>query len=346
MNRIIKWLIFFFIALLAIFIILARPYYAFVTDTLKISPFKALFSRDGLITYDNQVNILFLGIAGGNHDGPNLSDTIIVVNYNFKTNKLATISIPRDIWSPALRDKINSAYAYGEEAKKDGGGFTLARAEVSRIVGLPIPYAAVIDFDKFKGLIDFLGGIEVNVERSFTDKKFPIEGKENDDCGGTDLEYLCRYETVSFKKGLTKMDGETALKFVRSRNAEGPEGTDFGREARQQKVIDAVKNTMIDMAKKRNLESYNRLYELLNSLIKRDVSNQQLAIIAKNIILRKNFELNKLTLEETLFENPPISDTYDYRWVLIPGGGNYDKIHSLIKCRLENEGENNHRSCD
>jgi LCP family protein required for cell wall assembly len=344
MNKVIKWIVFFFIGLLIIFIALARPYYAFVTKTLKISPLKALISRDGLITYDDQVNILFLGIAGGNHDGPNLSDTIIVANYNFKTNKLVTISIPRDIWSAALRDKINSAYAYGE-AKKDGGGFTLARAEVSRIVGLPIPYAAVIDFDKFKGIIDFLGGIEVKVERSFTDKKFPIEGRENDDCNG-DPEYKCRYETISFRKGVTKMNGETALKFVRSRNAEGPEGTDFGREARQQKIINAVKNAMIEKAKKPDLESYNKLYELLNNLIKRNVSNQQLAIMAKSIVLKKNFDLSEITLEEKLFENPEISERYDYKWVLVPASGSYDKIHSLIKCRLENKGEDNHKGCD
>ncbi len=345
MNKFVKWLVFFFIALLALFIILARPYYAFVTDTLKISPFKALFSRNGLITYDNQVNILFLGIAGANHDGPNLSDTIIVANYNFKTNKATTISIPRDIWSPTLRDKINSAYAYGE-AKKEGGGFTLARAEVSRIVGLPIQYAAVSDFDKFKGLIDFLGGVDVSVERSFTDKKFPIAGRENDDCGGDDPEYLCRYETISFNKGVAKMDGETALKFVRSRNAEGPEGTDFARESRQQKVINAVVEMMVARVKKLDLASYNKIYELLNSLIKRDISNQQLAIIAKNAVLKRGFNLNKLTLEEKLFENPPISDKYDYRWVLVPDGDNYDKIHSLIKCRLEDEGEDDHRSCN
>ena len=274
-----------------------------------------------------------------------MSDTIIVANYNFKTNKATTISIPRDIWSPTLRDKINSAYAYGE-AKKEGGGFTLARAEVSRIVGLPIQYAAVSDFDKFKGLIDFLGGVDVSVERSFTDKKFPIAGRENDDCGGDDPEYLCRYETISFNKGVAKMDGETALKFVRSRNAEGPEGTDFARESRQQKVINAVVEMMVARVKKLDLASYNKIYELLNSLIKRDISNQQLAIIAKNAVLKRGFNLNKLTLEEKLFENPPISDKYDYRWVLVPDGDNYDKIHSLIKCRLEDEGEDDHRSCN
>ena len=142
------------------------------------------------------------------------------------------------------------------------------------------------------------------------------------------------------------MDGETALKFVRSRNAEGPEGTDFARESRQQKVINAVVEMMVARVKKLDLASYNKIYELLNSLIKRDISNQQLAIIAKNAVLKRGFNLNKLTLEEKLFENPPISDKYDYRWVLVPDGDNYDKIHSLIKCRLEDEGEDDHRSCN
>lgn len=322
--------VFFFIGLLFVLILLARPYFAFVTDTLKISPLKALFSKDGLKIYDNQVNILFLGIAGGDHDGPNLSDSIIVANYNMETNKITTISIPRDVWSPTLRDKINSAYAYGEARKSGEGGFVLSRTEVSSIVGLPIQYAAVIDFDKFQELIDFLGGIEVKVERSFVDKKFPIKGKENDECDG-DAEYKCRYETISFTKGQTLMDGETALKFVRSRNAEGEEGTDFGREARQQKIIEAVKNSLIAKMKKPDIESYRKLYELMNDLIDRDISNQQLAIIMKNALLKRNPKLDEITLPEALFTNPDISEDYDYKWVLVPKTGSFESIHKYIR---------------
>ena len=59
-----------------------------------------------------------------------------------------------DIWSDTLQDKINTAYAYGE-AKKTGGGLTLAKAELSNIIGQPVQYAAVIDFSKFETLIDF-----------------------------------------------------------------------------------------------------------------------------------------------------------------------------------------------
>ena len=144
------------------FVIFFRPYYLFVTQTLKVSPIKTLLSLDGLKIYNNHVNILFLGIAGEDRDGPNLSDSIVVVSYDLKINHLTTISIPRDVWSEALHDKINSAYAYGE-AKKKGAGFILAKAEVESIIGQPIHYGAAINFDQFEELIDFIGGVEVSV---------------------------------------------------------------------------------------------------------------------------------------------------------------------------------------
>ncbi|MBI5127622.1 LCP family protein [Candidatus Roizmanbacteria bacterium] len=323
--------------ILIILWLIIRPYLVFIDKTLKVSIIKALFSKDSLKTYDDQVNILMLGIAGGKHDGPNLSDSNVVVNYNFKTNKLTTISIPRDLWSSTLNDKINSAYAYGEAKKPNGGGFVLSRAEIEEIVGLPIQYAAVIDFGQFKELVDFLGGVEVEVENSFVDKKFPIVGRENDDCNG-DKEFSCRYETISFKKGKIQMDGETTLKFVRSRNAEGKEGTDFAREQRQQKVIEAVKNKLIALAKKPNLKTYQQIYAIIDKLIKRNLTNQQAAIIAKNIFLKGNFKQQKIILSEDFFTNPPIdSSQYDGLWVLVPTDKTYSLIHQYINCNLKSE---------
>ena len=149
------------VCFLILLFLIVRPYWSFINNTLHVSILKTLFSKDSLKTYDNQVNILLLGIAGGQHEGPNLSDSNIVANYNFKTNKLTTVSIPRDLWSPTLNDKINSAYAYGEAKKPGKGGFILAKAEIEAVIGLPIQYAAVVDFQQFKELIDFLGGIEI-----------------------------------------------------------------------------------------------------------------------------------------------------------------------------------------
>jgi len=331
MKKSYKWIIF-FVCFFIIFLLI-RPIYVFSINTLKINPIKLIVSSNTIEKYNDQVNILLLGIAGGNHDGPNLSDSIMVANYNFKTNKLTTISLPRDIWSDTLNDKINSAYAYGEAKEPGVGGFILAKAEISAIIGQPIQYAAVMDFDKFKELIDYLGGIEVDVEKSFVDNKFPIAGRENDECGG-DPKYSCRYETISFQKGLIKMSGDTALKFVRSRYSEGSEGTDFSREERLQKIFIAVKNKIINIIKTLNINKYQELYSLLDRLIRRDLTNQQSGVIVKNVLLRKKISLEKIVLNDNLFINPPISDEYDQMWVLIPKDS-LSSIHKYVRCQLD-----------
>ncbi len=321
-----------FIVFVAGIIIYVWPYYAFLAQTLHISLIRTIFSTGSLKTYDNQVNILILGIAGGNRpgDNPNLSDSIVVANYNFKTNRLTTISVPRDIWSETLRDKINSAYAYG--------GFTLAKAEIAAVAGVPIQYAAVIDFDKFKELIDFFGGIDVNVANSFTDKLYPIAGRENDTCGG-DTEFDCRYETISFTKGITHMNGETALKFVRSRHAEGDEGSDFAREIRQQQVIASVKNKIVDIVKRRRIDQLNALYGLMDKIVRRDITNQQGAIILKNIFLKGKFQQNTVVLTEDFFVVPDYTAQYNGMWVLIPKDNNFAAVQNYINCNLKAEAD-------
>lgn len=328
--------------ILIFLILLIRPYYSFVTKTLHVSPIKTLLSFDGIKKYNDRVNLLFLGIAGADHEGPNLSDSIIVLSYNLKNNSLITISVPRDIWSEALQDKINSAYAYGE-AKKKGGGFILAKAEVETIIGQPIHYAMATNFDQFEELIDFIGGIEVNVEKSFVDNEFPITGKENDQCGGDDPEFKCRYKTISFDKGVKTMDGQTALNFVRSRHAEGSEGTDFAREKRQQKVLDSIKNELIIFFKKSNLSKIEKLYELSDRLVKRDIDNQQVAIIFRKALLNKKFSQDKILLSENLYTNPETNlSRYDGLWVLVPKNDDINIVHEYINCRfnLKNNCEN------
>ncbi|MBI2641314.1 LCP family protein [Candidatus Roizmanbacteria bacterium] len=322
------------ILLTLILLIAIKPYYLFLTKTLHISIIKTLLSRDSLKTYNNQVNILLLGIPGSTHEGPDLSDSIIVAGYNLKTNQITTISLPRDIWSDTLRDKINTAYSYGN-AKKSDGGLKLAKAEISSIVGLPIHYAAVLDFDQFKELIDYLGGVEVEVDRSFTDEKFPIPGREDDKCDG-DPEFKCRYETVSFKKGHTFMNGETALKFVRSRHGDNAEGSDFARTKRQQKVLVALKNKLLEFVKGKGAKELEKLYGLFEKLIHRDITNQQLAIIVKNVVLKGKLKQKEIVLSENFFYVPNYLD-YDGKYVLIPNDGTYREVHNFIACNLENK---------
>jgi len=336
-----------------VLVLLIRPYYLFLTQKVKISPFKALFSFDSLKIFDNQINFLILGIAGGTHDGSNLSDLIIVVNYNLKTNQSTTMAVPRDIWSETLKDKINSAYAYGE-AKEKGGGLKLAKAEIAAIFGKPIQYAALIDFEKFQNLIDFFGGIDVKVTNTFDDYAFPIpeEKIKNPSCDHTDAQikeftnsnptekqiwdyFPCRYEHIHFDAGIVHMDGATALKFVRSRHAEGNEGSDFARGQRQQQVIVALKNRILQEVKSFNLKKIQALYEELDLLVVRDITNQQLSILGKNIVFKSNLKQKEIVLEEDFFTVPRY-DLYDGKYVLIPETGNFNQIHQYIECNLKN----------
>lgn len=347
--------------ILALFLIIIRPYYLFLTQTAKISPLKALLSIGGPKTVNDRVNFVFLGVADASHDGPNLSDSITFLSYDFKTNRLTSIALPRDVWSADLKDKINAAYADGyatrgsenqPEAVKVKNGLAIAKAEIANVVGQPIQYAAAINFDQFQNLIDFLGGVDINVEKSFDDYAFPIpdDSLTNAPCGHSSAEiqqftnsnpteqdiwkyFSCRYEHIHFGAGLLHMDGATALIYVRSRHAIGPEGSDFAREARQEKVIEGVKDKLLAVVKKPDLNAYEKLYSLGDQMVKRDISNQELAVILKNIILNKNFQQEKIVLADDFFANPTANlQMYNYLWVLIPKDNK--AVHDYVNCRL------------
>jgi len=193
---------------------------------------------------EGRVNILILGKGGVGHAGADLTDTMMIASVSLNNRSVNLISIPRDIWIAEIRAKINSAYYWGKEKSEFGGGLSFAKKNVEVLTGLPINYALVLDFSSFRGIVDALGGVKIDVVASFTDNLYPIEGREEDTCDG-DKEFKCRYETVYFEKGVNNMDGTTALKFVRSRNGDNNENTDIAREARQQKVISAIKSKIL-----------------------------------------------------------------------------------------------------
>lgn len=284
-----------------------------------------------------RTNILLLGIAGKDHEGVDLTDTMIFASIDFSKNDVLFLSIPRDIWLESLKDKINTAYHYGEE-RKTGEGFTLAKSSVEEVTGQPINYTLLLDFAGFKKLIDLVGGIDVEVETAFIDTKYPIAGRENDLCNG-DKEYKCRFETVKFDKGLQHMDGETALKFVRSRYAEGTEGTDIARGKRQQKVMIAFQKKLLSL-NNFSLSKINELTQVLKETIKTDLTFTEAAYLGRFGLGFKN-EIRSLSLD---YENPeekvagflvnPPVEKYD-RWVLIPRSGDFTEIHGFISCFIK-----------
>lgn len=269
-----------------------------------------IFSGISLNSSGGRINILLLGIAGGTHDGVNLTDTIMVASYNLKTNQVYLISIPRDLWLPALRSKANAVYQIG---LSQGNGLGLTKTVVGNILGIPIHYGLRVDFRGFVQVIDAIDGIDVLVERSFDDYQYPIQGQENDLCGyeekemdfseeeakklnidpgkrkilispegdiatdsaeeGKGVKYFsCRYEHVGFERGKMHMNGAVALTFTRSRHGTNGEGSDFRRSKRQQKVLEAVRNKILSLETLANPQKVADLLKALGKSIDTDIA--------------------------------------------------------------------------
>ena len=268
---------------------------------------------------DGRTNFFLLGINGSGAIDTDLTDTMIFVSINSRTGKLVLLSIPRDLWIKEIQAKVNTAYHYG--------GFDLAKKTALEVLGQKIDYILVLNFDGFEKAIDILGGIEVEVDRSFDDYKYPIEGKEKDLCDG-DKEFKCRYEHVHFEAGWQKMDGATALKFVRSRNAEGDEGTDFARSQRQQKLISSFRNELVSPDFYLHLTKVYQLGQVFQASVKTDIERRQygsfLFLIPK--INWKDVKSNSLI--EDLLIHP--KSHYSKQWVLVPKSNDWKEIQGFV----------------
>jgi LCP family protein required for cell wall assembly len=272
-----------------------------------------------------RTNILVMGKSGANHDGPDLTDTMILISVSLAKPEVVIVSIPRDLWIPEIRAKINAAYYWGDKVtpyfdNSKNTKIDFAKTIASEVVGQPIQYGVVIDFSAFKDIVDALGGIQVNVANSFTDNLYPITGKENDTCGG-DPTFACRYQTVTFNAGPQIMNGDTALEFVRSRHAVGIEGTDIAREARQQLVIDAIKSKITQPKVFLSPKVDIAMLGIIGKYVETDLNLPTAAILARNVLNGYN-NLKQFIIPQDLLFNPPVNAVYDQQYVFIPKAGN------------------------
>lgn len=277
--------------------------------------------QDILKNTNNRTNFLLLGMRGEG-DGALLTDSMLVVSYHYPSHKLSLISLPRDLWVSSMQAKINTGFYYGEE-KKQGGGLDLAKSAVSEVTDLPIHYGFSINFAGFKHAIDLVGGIDVYVDATFDDFKYPIAGMENA------LPETDRYEHLHFDAGLQHMDGERALKFVRTRNADGDEGTDFARNARQQKVILALKDKIIQEKIFLDQAKVSQLADIFHQYIITDIDSDIYGALAKIFLQGTGSSIKSINLE-TVLTNPKNYAPYQGQYVLIARDNNWGALHQFI----------------
>ena len=159
-----------------------------------------------------KTNIVVMGVDERDEDAGR-SDTLFVVMLDPKSNNISLLSIPRDTMVRIPErgwDKANHAFAFG--------GHKLTQQTVEEFLGIQINNYVVVDFKGFKGLVDAIGGIDINVEK--------------------DMYYEDPYDNlvIDLQRGRQHLDGAKAIQYVRYRDEEG----DIGRIKRQQHFMAAI----------------------------------------------------------------------------------------------------------
>ena len=318
-----------------------------------------LVTDGGLDSDRGRINILLLGTGGKGHDGPDLSDTIILASIDKNGKDAVLVSIPRDLWVPSLSAKINSAYAYGQQ--KDEGGLKLAKKTVSELFDLPIHYGVRLDFDGFINAVDLVEGMTIDVDTTFTDSKYPIVGKEDDTCGyqietkqenGTQLVYFkdatgsatllteqndpftCRYETIVFNKGTVQMDGATSLKFVRSRHGTNSQGSDFARSARQQKVLLAFRQKVLSTETFLSPAKIIGLISTFGNSVDTDIDNEKIPQFVKLGQKIDSQTIRRVVLDadnQNSMLEVGDSQTHLGQFVLVPKNNSYTDLAEFVQ---------------
>ena len=190
-----------------------------------------------------RINILLTGVDSAENRNHSLTDTLLVVSVNPADGSVAMLSLPRDIANFPLYDgrtfkgKINSLMSWAASHKSEfpDGAFPTLIKEVGYLIGVPIHYYAAIDLQGFRRVIDQVGGVTVTNEKAINDPRY---------------DWLDGERGFYLPAGKVKLDGRTALAYVRSRQGVGD--SDFTRAARQQQLLLALRTklTSADMITK------------------------------------------------------------------------------------------------
>ncbi|MBI2453324.1 LCP family protein [Candidatus Peregrinibacteria bacterium] len=257
----------------------------FFLKNINISTLVSPFSKEIKTDENGITNFLILGTGNEEHEGSYLTDAIMVASLNTESGDISLMSLPRDLYTVTEfgPGRINQIYETGVKKNISEKGLQILVQTIEKIIGQKMHYYAKIDFDGFVEGINAIGGIDIFIENTIIDTSYPL--------GETH-----RSETFILKKGLQHLDGETALKYVRTRKCNICLDGDFGRGKRQQNLLQAVKAKTLSS---KTLLNPSKIKKILT-------------------VIGNNFETN-LTLREILYiakiaENVESSDIYS--WVI------------------------------
>lgn len=184
---------------------------------------------------EGRVTVLLMGIDERESEtGPWRTDTMILLTMEPATRTAGMISIPRDLWVEipdyGAYDRINTAFFRGDrDLYPGGGGAALAMKTVQQNFGISVNHYVTVNFQAFTQLVDQIGCIPVSVPETIDDPTYPAYTGYG-------------YDPFYIEEGEHCLDGETLLKYARTR---ATFGSDFDRARRQQQVIYAIRDEVL-----------------------------------------------------------------------------------------------------
>ncbi|MEI6729248.1 MAG: LCP family protein [bacterium] len=225
---------------------------------------------------EGRTNILIIGADSA----AGLSDTMILLSYFWNEKKVVTLNIPRDTYvnttfqgdggTYRINEKLNALFPYAENASdKPGNGSVALAAFISTEFNIPIHYWIMTNFRAFKDVVNELGGVDVNVDKAFTDCTYPTDGYTG---------YI--RPCPSFKVGPEKMDGTRALIYARSRHSLG-DPLDFARSRRQSILIQSVAKTAKSKGIFGNINNIYAYLKIIGDNVKTNIQLNEMLVAYK-----------------------------------------------------------------
>jgi LCP family protein required for cell wall assembly len=263
-------------------------------------------------------NIVLLGDGGHVRDGADLIDTIMVASIDYEKNAVTLLSIPRDYYIKNVDwpGRINELYRNHKlQYENEDELYGLFQDVVGEIADLDVQYFLRVNFNAFVEIVDSIGGVTVDVKETIYDPYYPNETDDG-------------YTLFEIKKGLQEIDGETALKFTRSRKTT----SDFDRAFRQQQVLEAIREKALSLDILTKPSRLKDLYEVVQNNMNTNLSLREMIALAG---FAKHFDHSHL-ISKVIHDDPgqdggflytPEREFYDGQFVLVPFGDNLSLIH-------------------
>ena len=245
----------------------------------------------------SHVTILVAGNSADDpgHNGGDLTDSIMLLSLNTKTNTAFMLSIPRDFYVNIPGEgyaKINEAYEDGEtdhfsEAGYPSGGMGLLEKTVSQVTGISIQYEALVNYGAVRDAVNAVGGVTVNIQsedpRGLNDPS-PDYGNN----GKPLVDHL--------SNGPHTINGVQALGLSRARGdtwgSYGYALSDFTRTKNQRMVLLGLKDKATSLGTLSNPVKLGELFDSMGNNVKTDMT---LGEVTRLYTLVKKVSNDKIT---------------------------------------------------